>query len=139
MPIWFIYSLGAMLSFTAMTLILRKLTQTVHSSVIGMLMLGIVFSIYASIIFIKKAPIALNKQEIILLLFAALTCYCGNFCDFESIRLSPNPGYASAVKGAQLVFITLAAYFLFSDVTLSIKGMAGIALVLTGVVLLATS
>jgi hypothetical protein len=53
------------------------------------------------------------------------------------MRLAPNPGYASAIKGSQLVLITIAAYFLFSDVTLTVRGLSGVALILGGVILLA--
>ena len=139
MPTWFLYSLGAMISFSGMTLMVRKLASTIHGGVLAMLMLATVTFLYAVSLFIKKVPISLTREQIGFIILAALFSFVGNVCDVESIRMAPNPGYASAVKGGQMVIITIAAYFLFSGVTISIKGLVGIAFVLSGVIILATS
>lgn len=137
MPTWFIYSLGAMVSFTGLALIMKKLSMTVDSMLGSMLVLVFAALVNCLIGLTKKMNYALTAWEWLMLVTAGACICIGNFLDIEAMRLAPNPGYASAIKGSQLVLITIAACFLFSDVTLSVRGFSGVALILAGVVLLA--
>jgi uncharacterized membrane protein len=137
MPSWFIYSFGSMLSFTGLALIMKKLSITIDSMLGSMLVLVFAALLNCLMVFTKKMDYALSTWEWFMLVTAGACIFVGNFLDIEAMRLAPNPGYASAIKGSQLVLITIAAYFLFSDVTLTVRGLSGVALILGGVILLA--
>ena len=80
----------------------------------------------------------ITRYEAVMLSIAIFAATVGNLCDVEAVKLSPNPGYASALKSGQILIITFASVLLFKDTTLSMQGITGVALVLAGVVLLAT-
>lgn len=56
-----------------------------------------------------------------------------NIGEFVSNAISPNPGYTSAIKGSQIMLISLIAPLLFADATLNKKQFFFILLVVLGV------
>ena len=79
-----------------------------------------------------------NKQFFMflgLIFLASVFSLIGNLSDVEAIRLAPNPGYAQAIKNANIVVITfLSAHFFSSDFTFA--KVVGAIVVLIGIVFL---
>ena len=134
---WFLYSIGAALSFTGLALAFKALAGLLPASVALAYISGIgsvAFAVYAVR---AKASFALSGEQLVIILLASVFAFFGNLFDLEGIRLAPNAGYASAIKGCQVIFITLTAYFLFAGQQLTPMGIVGVVLVCIGGAVLA--
>ena len=134
---WFILSLTAMLSFACMALTLKKLTYLLPTPVLLFYVL-LLTSVITVIFCVKKNfNLSINLTTFGFLLLASILAFIGNITDIESMKIAPNPGYASAVKSGQIVLITCIALLIFPGQKLSMQGISGVLLIFAGVALLA--
>ncbi|MGR9108782.1 MAG: EamA family transporter [Gammaproteobacteria bacterium] len=135
---WFWNAFIGMLCFAGMALTFKKLTFVLQTPLILFYVfvlnsiLYLLYSGYKGVIF------HLDWKSAAWILLATFLAFVGNLCDVEALRSAPNAGYASAVKSGQIVMITVAALFLFEGQSLSLQGLAGIVLILAGLILLST-
>ncbi len=134
---WFVAALAGMFSFSCMALILKKLTYTLSTPIILFYVFAFTAVLYLSLSIKQGLKFNVGWQAIILLGMASVLALIGNLGDLQALKLAPNPGYASAVKAAQILVITFAALFIFPDQKLSAQGLFGVLLVASGVALIA--
>ena len=103
--------------------------------VLNLFIFGFVFIGFAIWNFATKTAPNLNLKMVLFLLLAAAFSLVGNYLDTTSIKLAPNPGYASTLKATQIVFISLLAPIFFKS-SLGIVPFIGIILVLIGMALI---
>jgi len=134
---WFIYALFGMLALSAMFLLFRKLGNMGANSftiiIFEFLIASIILVGYASAAKVNIIPTGNNIWY--LLIAIGLLGAIGNILLTQSIINAPNPGYALAIVNANVVLVTIGAFFLFgSEVTIT-KGI-GVALALAGIILI---
>lgn len=136
-PNWFTSALIAMACYAGMALTLKRLSLSLETPVI----LLYLFAITTIFFFLYSLSInTVYKIEPSLLLFfllASALAFAGNYFDLQALSLAPNAGYAAAIKGGQIIFITIGAYFLFRDQSITLTGAIGVALIVAGIALLA--
>lgn len=136
---WYIYSFATVIFFTAMILILKKMTLTGFSSIqINFFLFGFSFLGFVALGY-REARSAFGNAKfrmfLKLIFLASVFSLIGNYFDIEAIKLAPNPGYAQAIKNANVLMITMfSARFLSSE--FSLRGIMGVAIVFTGIILL---
>jgi drug/metabolite transporter (DMT)-like permease len=133
---WFVYALLAMVVFSGMILIFKKLMlMGVKSSVLlfFVFLFGMLF--YLSHLVVTKTSFKVNFVVVLLVVLAAFLSYAGNFLQLKSMELSPNPGYSIGVVSLQAVVITLASVLLFHSSLSWINGI-GVALAVVALVLM---
>lgn len=135
---WFWTAFLGMLCFAGMSLTFKKLSFALNTPVILLYAFSLNAVLYAIYSIQKGFLLRVDGKNAALVLLASIFAFIGNLCDLEALRLAPNAGYASAVKSGQIIVITLAAYFLFRGQTLTLNGLAGILLILSGLILLST-
>jgi len=133
---WFMYGIIAMIAFTVNFLLIKKLSLLGLKSQI---ILMYVFAISALIVLIysvmTKDFIGVSKYALLLIILTAVFAVVGNFFLFESIRLSPNPGYSLAVSGVHILLVAIVSIFIFqSDFTLN--KITGVILAVIGIILI---
>ena len=133
---WYMYSVGAAAAFTGLALTFKWLAGALPASVTLTYIAGLSTIVYALHAVRAKASFALSWEQWGVIILATVFAYFGNLFDLEGIRLAPNAGYATAIKGCQVIFITLIAYFLFAGQQLSLMGVLGVLLVFLGGILL---
>lgn len=133
---WFLSGLGAAICFSGMILVYKKLfLMGIKPLVLNLFLFGFVFIGFTVWNFSTKTAPNLNLNMILLLLLAAAFSLLGNYLDTTSVKLAPNPGYASTLKATQIIFISLLAPILFRS-SLGIVSFIGIIFVLIGIFLL---
>jgi len=135
---WFVYALLAMIVFSGMILIFKKLMiMEVKSSVLlfFVFLFGMLF--YLSHVIVTKTSFKVSLVVVLLVVLAAFLSYVGNFLQLKSIELSPNPGYSIGVVSLQAAVVTLGSVLLFRSSFSWINGLgvvlAIIALILLGI------
>ena len=134
---WFATAVIGMLSFACLALTLKKLTYLLPTPIVLLYLFALTSILYLVFSLKRGFQFNISWQALGLLGLASLFAFIGNLADVEALRLSPNPGYASAVKAGQILVIMFAALVLFPDQKLSLQGIAGVVLVFSGIVLLA--
>lgn len=86
--------------------------------------------------FVSKTDI-LPKNNMIwyLLILTAVLGAAGNIMLVKGLSSAPNPGYALAIVNANVILVTIGAFFLFGSEITFVKGI-GIVLSLLGIILL---
>lgn len=132
---WRLYSVAAMLAFTANGLGYRRLAD---AGVSAPIMLGIMFWI-GTLVFpvwlITSGAATPPASAFPWLLLMGFIAWIGNVLQVHAIKDAPNPGYASAVIWCQTPLVALLAAPLFGDPLTAIK-LAGTLVSVVGVVLL---
>ena len=77
---------------------------------------------------------ALRGRAARLLVLSVIAAVLANGFDYFTVSVAPNPGYATALKGAQILPITLIAPLCFREVRYSASGILGVVLVACGLV-----
>lgn len=136
---WYIYSIIAMLSFSAMILLVRKIRDSGFSSMqVNIFLFGFSFIGFMALGY-REAKLVFRNNKIKLFLklvfFASVFSLIGNYFDIEAIKIAPNPGYAQAIKNANILVITIfSARFLSSN--FSFYGFMGAVIVFIGIIFL---
>ena len=135
---WKKYSYASLVIFATMTILWRELYEThalhpITFSVALWLGTSLLLELWA---LTKREPLAIQNTAKILKLSIPLigAAAIANLLDFYAQALAPNPGYASAIKGSQIVFITLLAPLFFPDSKVSPRMWIFIILILIGVI-----
>ena len=136
---WYLYSLVAVIFFTVMILILKKATLLGFSSIqINFFLFGFCLIGFLILGYKEAKSVCSDKQFFLflgLIFLASFFSLIGNLSDVEAIKLAPNPGYAQAIKNANILVITfLSTRFFSSDFTFT--KVAGAIVVLIGIVFL---
>ena len=132
---WFVLGVGSSLCFASMVLVYKKLFMMgIKPLVLNLFIFGFVFLGFMIWNISTKTTPNLNLKMILLLLLAAAFSLAGNYFDTTSLKLAPNPGYATTLKATQIIFISLLAPIFFRS-SLGLVPFVGIILVLLGVFL----
>ncbi len=133
---WFILAIGAMISFTLMFLINKKILDLGVKSYLLYMYLALFGALIAFLYIVgAKEGFSISKWAIILLVVAAVFSFLGNVFLLNSINISSNPGYPLAVSGVHILLVAVISIFVFkSEFTLT-KGI-GVILAVLGIILL---
>lgn len=134
---WFILSLLGMISLSGMFVAFRKLSDLGANSytilIFEFLIAAILLTAYS--VFTKTSIIPSDNNIWYLLLLVGILGAVGNLLLVQGIASAPNPGYALAVVNANVILVTIAAFFLFKSGITLVKGI-GLVLALIGVILI---
>ena len=133
---WQFYSITTVVLFSGAFILFKQASRSGASALQIMLYFFggafLFFLVHAGVT--QTSPLVTPRIALILL-FAALFGYTGNYCQTMAVTTAPNPGYALAIISAQAIVVSLAAVFFFGSEFTVQKGI-GIALSFAGVVLL---
>lgn len=133
---WYLSALIAMLCYACMQLLIKQLTAiNVGSPVILMFIFGFGCMFYIAHVAVARPAIPSTALVFALLVAASLLSYIGNLFSIRALSEAPNPGYASAIIGAQALVITLVAVFLFGSEITWLKTL-GVLFCVLGVILI---
>lgn len=135
---WLLYAFLAIIFFSIMILLFKKVTLMGISSAVLLLFVSIFLTAFFVIhLMVTNTPTTnLNNKVLLIILIAAFFSYLGNFFYVKSIGLAPNPGYSVAINGLQAVVITILSIFLFQAEITILKGV-GIGFAVLAVLFLA--
>lgn len=134
---WIFLAFLAMLAFSGMVLVFKKISLLGVSPAVLMLFVAIFLTVfYALHVFITKTPIQVNGSSFVWLLFAGVLSYLGNLFYTKSISLAPNPGYVVTIAGLQFAVIAVASFFLFQSEFTLVKGVGVFLAIIAGVLML---
>ena len=129
---WFLLSIMGMF-FTSSAIVSLKFVSM--AGVRTEFMMASYFIIISVILFaalkIRKIKIISDRRLITLAIASGALGAVSNFLLFESIRISPNPGYSMALFNTEAIIIAVVSIFLFKS-ELSKKSIFGILLVVIG-------
>lgn len=133
---WFLFAIGAMVFFTAMFLIQKKILMSGLGSA-QLLMYVFFFGAVITLVYLlsTKSTLSINKTLFILLILAAVFAFLGNYFLLRSINVAPNPGYSLAVSGVHILLVTILAIFLFKS-DYDWTKIVGTVLAMLGIILL---
>jgi len=135
---WFIYALLAMIFFSGMVLIFKKLMiigLDTPKILLGVFIGGAFFYGIHILFFSGKNNASITWLIIGLIVLAALLSYLGNLFMLRSMEIASNPGFTVGVVSLQAILITLGAWMLFQS-SLSSTKIVGLVLALVALVLL---
>lgn len=133
---WFLFAMGAMISFALLFLLIKKIGNLgVRSDLLLLYYFGFATIMLLVYLISFKVPLSITKYALILLIIAAIFGVIGNVFLVQSIKISPNPGYALAISGVHILLVAVAAIFIFKSEFTLIKGLGTILTVL-GIILL---
>ncbi|MEN6450274.1 MAG: EamA family transporter [Thermoguttaceae bacterium] len=135
MPLWIVYSLGAMAFLAAMTLMFVPVTRSTPPSVVLFYLFVAVAIVNFGYLRYQGTPLNVSTTGLLWILAAALASFCGNLCNLNAIKLAPNAGYAAAIEASKAPVVVLMAALLFAQHLSFTKGL-GAALCAIGVALL---
>ena len=133
---WFVSALIGMVCFACMALLLKRLSLSLDTTLI----LLYLFAFTTILFFLYSLQVGTNykidSSLLILLLVASAFAFAGNYFDLQALSLAPNAGYAAAIKGGQIILITVGAFYLFKDQSITLSGATGVFLIVAGIALL---
>lgn len=133
---WFIYGLLGMFCFSLMILGIKGvLLLGFPPTVILLLIFGFGAIFYGIHVMLTKTPLNMSYSVVIIIVIIAFCSYLGNLFYLHSLKLAPNPGYATALNSLLIIGVTLGAILLFKSEFTMIKGI-GMVLAILSIVLL---
>lgn len=134
---WYAYSFPTALSFVGLYLCVKWLTsrgfepKQILLFMIGAASVGFLAVAAPSLPALSRSPglpgfLAAGA-------FAGLCAAVGHWADFEAIKRAPNPGFATAIRNASILPVTVGSVFLFDSSFHPVKAV-GAVLILAGVV-----
>src|SRR3989344_3370595 len=134
---WFILSLIALLSFSAMSFLITLLTRKGYPVSLVLLGIAIVLLIFYSfktfVLSSERPQLTFGVASLILLI--GLLSAIGNLASYRAATDAPNPGLALAIVALSSGVVTLLAFFIFKDKLTTLQ-IVGLALALTSIVLI---
>lgn len=132
---WIILAFLAAMSFTIMSLLVRKAQILGVGSILVYVYVVLLGGIFALIFLIYKGEtIKVSRLALVVLAIAALLSLFGNIFAFKSYETAPNQGYAAAITATHGVWVAILGIFLFKAEFNFIK-MVGIIFVVAGIIL----
>ncbi len=125
-----------MVCYACMALLLKRLSLSLEPAIILLYLFSLTALLFLLYSLLGETVYRISGSLFLLLLLAAFFAFAGNFFDLRALSLAPNAGYAAAIKGGQIVLITLGAYFLFKGQSITVTGALGVALIVLGIALL---
>jgi len=133
---WFLLAIVALVGFTGLFLLIRKITDLgVRSDVLLLYYFGLAALILLIYTVFMKTNLGITKYAFLLLLVTAILGVVANIFLVQSIKISPNPGYALAVSGVHILLVAFASIFIFKSEFTLMKGI-GTVLAVLGIILL---
>lgn len=136
---WFAYSILSALFFVGLYLCIRWMTDRGFATkqillfMIGIALLGFLGATAPSL---RKV---LSSENFLPFLaagtFAGISSSIGHWADFEAIKRAPNPGFATSIRNASVLPVTILSVMLFHSQFLFIR-LLGVFLILAGVIAL---
>ena len=132
---WFAFALSSAVLMTIVILIVKRgLNEGISSLLWLMYFYGFNAILIAAYLKSKKSIKRISKFLLKLLIIAAILGVLANFALTQAIRISPNPGYVSAITSTQILLVSIASIFLFKSEFTFKKGL-GTILVVIGIIL----
>ncbi len=122
--------------FACMALLLKRLSLSLDTPLILLYLFAFTTILFFLYSLQGDTNYKIDSSLLILLLVASAFAFAGNYFDLQALSLAPNAGYAAAIKGGQIVLITIGAYYLFKDQSITISGATGVFLIVAGIALL---
>ncbi len=133
---WVLYSLIAACGFGTMTLVITHLAK----SDLGTLTINMVYWLVTGLLFLlinlltngRKLKIPTSSLKWFALL--SVLAFIANYCSVRAFQAGPNTGVVRSVQMAQIAIAAIGAYLLFHQ-ALSVRNVAGMVLVVAGILL----
>jgi len=136
---WYFYSIIAMLSFSAMVLLIKRIRDLGFSSrKINLFLFGFSFLdfILINIPSLDKTIASPNFWYSLELIFlTSIVAIFANLANIKSIGIAPNPGYSQAIKDTNILPVTILSVLIFGS-EFSLLKIFGAVLILGGIFLL---
>ena len=133
---WVFYALSAMVLFSGMHLVFKKLGVLGVSSSVMLFFIFLAGAIaYPLYIYFTGEKVLLNKEIILWIFLAAVLSIIANLLSLKAFLSAPNPGYTTALGSLGAIIVTVASYFIFASEITAIK-FAGIILGILAVILI---
>ena len=133
---WFTLAFIAMIAFSAVFLLYRKIADLgVRSELLFLYYFGISTVALFFYLYLNKLPLTVTNHALIFIVIAALVGVIANVLLVNSMKISPNPGYTMAIVGVNTLLVAIASIFIFKSEFGLVKG-AGVILTVLGVILL---
>jgi len=136
---WYFYSIIAMLSFSAMVLLIKRIRDLGFSSrKINLFLFGFVFLdfILINVPSLDKTIASPNFWYSLELIFlTSIVAIFANLANIKSIGIAPNPGYSQAIKDTNILPVTILSVLIFGS-EFSLLKIFGAVLILGGIFLL---
>lgn len=136
---WLWYSLAAMVSFAFMLLGMRKLVDTISQSIVLIIIVSISSFFYLIDTEFHQHSLRLDFSTFVWLLASSMSAGLFNLYYTKALSSAPNPGFAVAVNGAQVLLISLLSLIFFKDQDFSVSAGIGIIFALSGIIGLVSS
>jgi len=135
---WYCSALIALVCYRAMALLLKKISFALPHHITLLYLFTLTSLLYLLYTGVKQTKLNLDMPVLWLLIAASGCAFLGNYFDLKALSEAPNAGYAAAIKGGQIIFITVGALYFFKDQALTLTGTLGIILIIVGIILLST-
>jgi drug/metabolite transporter (DMT)-like permease len=133
---WIIMSVGSAISLSGMLLLFKYIQNTGVTEVPLLLVLFFMSGgMYGAHAYVAKIPMDLNIRVVGWIFLASIFSYLANYLSVTAMVDAPNPGYVTAITAGATVIVAVSSVWLFGS-ELGIKEVAGIILVLLGLVIL---
>jgi hypothetical protein len=126
---WILFSLVAMVLMAVMTLLFKQLCRIgVDPSMTLLWLFAVMIPLNLTYIKLAGIPLYVPKTAApwVLIVCAAAASFLGNLFGLKAIHVAPNPGYPTAIAGAQMVLVTLASVWLFAAQFSAMKGLGAL-------------
>ena len=134
---WFVLAIISAISFGIMVVLYKVILAKGLNSALLTTYFFTATTILLWVYVLFTQNISLPSKEIsMLILLTAVVAVLANLTLFESYNLVSNPGYARAVSSVSVIVAFVASLFLF-NLRPDLLGVAGIALIVSGTMLLA--
>tara|TARA_B110001454_G_scaffold212397_1_gene229176 strand:- start:179 stop:610 length:432 start_codon:yes stop_codon:yes gene_type:complete len=138
---WIIYAFTAMLLIVICDL-LRKHLAIKKCDMICLTLFPLIIAGFSSIIylFLNRKDIdyqnLLKENNFIYIIIIGFGIIFTHYCINCSLNMSDNPGYAKAIISINILLTTIISTYLFKNVELNLSKIAGIILILIGILIL---
>jgi len=137
-PIWLRYTLFAVICFSVMLLLFKRLTGTIAPTVFLMYLFAVVTPSYLISAARKRQLRKVSLKELLVVLLGSVASFAANALSVTAYRpgMAPNAGYVAAIFSAQMIIVMFVAPLTITGQSLHRRGVLAVVSVLIGVVLL---
>ncbi len=133
MQTWVIYALIAFIGYFFVNFLFRFVSSE-NPLLISMILYGTA-GIVMFIILASKMDFSIPIRSVIISILIGICSVIATVFALKSIKLSPNPGYSSAIYSANFVLLTIVSFFVFGS-SLTLTKFLGVLATLFGLILL---
>lgn len=133
---WFTSALIGMFCYAGMVLTFKRLVSSLDIHLVLLYVFALTTLMFLAYSLRAEAGLRIDPGLIAWLVLASGLAFFGTYFDLQALSLAPNVGYVTAVKGGQIIFVTIGAYLLFKDQSITATGAVGVVLIVAGIALL---